>query len=128
MAFVSVLGSLGESRLLETFNQLLEKILIDGVVSASKATQLLAAHLGKEHASRITRDLYGDADVERSILLKLFCRLFTDDLKPQNLNLLNTQLADLKQRNKNQVVIKLPSLGVEVDDLPTSRIDLLISS
>jgi hypothetical protein len=128
MAFVSVLGSLGESRLLETFNQLLEKILIDGVVSASKATQLLAAHLGKEHASRIARDIYGDADVKRSTLFKLFCRLFADDLKPQNLNLLNTQLADLKQRNKNRVVLKLPSLGIEIDDLPTFRIDLLIST
>ncbi len=128
MAFVSVLGSLGESKLLEAFNQLVEKILIDGVVSAGKATQLLAAHLGKEHASRIVRDIYGDADVKQSTLLKLFCRLFTDDLKPQNLNLLNCKLADLKESNKNRVVLKLPSLGIEIDDLPTSRIDLLIST
>ncbi|MEA3302642.1 MAG: hypothetical protein U9Q75_05110 [Pseudomonadota bacterium] len=128
MAFVSVLDSLGKSGLLDAFNQLLEKILIDGVVSAGKATQLLATHLGKGDASRIVRDIYADADVNQSTLLKLFCKLFADNLKLQNLDLLNTKLVDLKPTNKNHVVLKLPSLAVEIDTLSSSSIDLLIST
>lgn len=114
MALVSVLDSLGESRLLEVFKQLLEKILSDGFVSASKATRMLAAHQGTEHASRIIHELYGGADLKQSTLLKLFCRLFPDDLKPQQLALLNRKLAALKEDGENKVLLRFPSLGIEI--------------
>ena len=126
MAFVSVFSSLGDSGLLGVFNQLLEKTLIDGFVSASKASRMLAAHLETGSASRIINELYGDADIKQSTLMKLFCRLFADDLKPLQLDLLNKKLAALQESSNNQVALKLPTLGVEIDDLSTSGIDLLI--
>ena len=127
MAMASLFDSLGKSLALEAFNLLFDEILINGFISAGKATRMLAGTLGTEHASLVIHELYGDADVKQSSLLKLFCRLFADDLKPQQLNLLKSKLADLKEGGNNQVVLKLTFPGVKSSDPPISGIDLLIS-
>lgn len=113
MAFVSVFSSLGESGLLGVFNQLLEKTLIDGFVSTSKAARMLAAHLETGSASRIINELYGDADIKQSTLIKLFCRLFADDLEQLQLDLLNKKLAALQEGSNSAFCLIRRLSGLE---------------